>query len=279
MSINRNPRNHQLLSQIPDSNPFKKTVVPRAFDLLGDYEKDRESIFGTDERGVELRRDLSPEGKRGEAQKAIRRAIRDLRDLQKPLQEFRAKTETMRAAVRRPDYDKTDIVAALARRELRDRSRDLTFGQRAALMTGPDRDVNFIDAVLELEPWVSGIDKFNPNELQIYEAARQERTRDFHGQTLDQIAARESMETEAMMVINVVRNDLATDSGLESREFEAFAKPIETRAGAPWLVNNRTQVCEVAPDGTASYRPASTDEIRDGKEYGGLASYLASRVA
>ena len=50
---NRNPRNHQLLSQIAENNPFKKTVVPRAFDIGRDFEMDVEAV-GLDRR-------LSPE--------------------------------------------------------------------------------------------------------------------------------------------------------------------------------------------------------------------------
>ena len=69
---NRNPRNILLLQQIPDSNPFKKSVAA-AFDIAADLEKDLEA--------VRLDRRLSPEGRKETAQGHLRRAIRDLRDL------------------------------------------------------------------------------------------------------------------------------------------------------------------------------------------------------
>jgi hypothetical protein len=79
--------------------------------------------------------------------------------------------------------------------------------------------------------------------------------------------------------VAVARVDVQNDSGLESREFEAFARPIETRAGAPWILEDKKTICEVK-NGKAEYHPASEDELRDGKEYpGGLAEYLAARVA
>jgi hypothetical protein len=47
--------------------------------------------------------------------------------------------------------------------------------------------------VLEHEPWVSGINIYSPDELQIYEMAKQERLRDLHGPLLDTIAEREGL--------------------------------------------------------------------------------------
>ena len=137
---NRNPRNHQLLSQIGENNPFKAAVA-RAFDIADDFTRDMETVG--------LNRKLSVEGKQEEAQRHLRRAIRDLRDLQKPLDEFRSKTAAMDAAAKKlPAFDKTDIVGAMNRREIRDASRAMTSGQRAAKLSGPTRSVAFIDAVL-----------------------------------------------------------------------------------------------------------------------------------
>ena len=269
----RNPRNLLLLEQIK-GNPFAKTVAPRAFDILSDFEKDMEA--------VSLNRKLSAEGRQEEAQKYLRRAIRDLRDIQKPLDEYRAKTEEMRASIKLATYDKTDVVAAMARREIRDASRAMTFGQRAAKLSGPTRSVAYIDAVLEFEddPWLSGIDVFNVNEVQVFEEAKLERLRDLHGPLLDQVAERENTEREVRdLILAVARVDIQAASGLESKVFEAIARPIETRAGAPWILPDRKTVCEVLPNGQAAYHPASEDELRDGRQFPDLAAYLASRAA
>jgi hypothetical protein len=128
-------------------------------------------------------RRLSAEGRADATRDLLKKAIRDLRDIQTPLKEHRAKTEEMRATVKRPAFDKTDIAAALARREIRDVSRAMTSGQRAAKLAGPTRSIAFVDALLEFEddPWMAGVDVFNPNELEIYEIAKQERLRDLHG--------------------------------------------------------------------------------------------------
>jgi hypothetical protein len=270
--INRNPRNLQLLSQISDSNPFKKTVAT-AFDLPDFLARDMEAVA--------LDRRLSEEGKKEKRQGHLRKALRELRDLQKPVDEFHNATEAMRAKVKRPAYDKTDYVAALNRKELRDASRAMTFGQRSMRMTGPTRSKAFIDAVLEFEddPWMAGINLDDPGEREIFEAAKQERLRDFHGPLLDQIAARDATESEARMIPTVVRNDIQSDSGLEHKDFEAEAKRIETRADELWVTSDRTQVVEVQPDGTAVYRPvASKEEAENSRVYSPQA-YQAARAA
>jgi hypothetical protein len=274
---NRNPRNLQLLSQISDLNPFKKTIAPRVFDIGHDMERDVEAIFARDATGQSLRRDLSPEGKRDEALKAARRAIRDLRDIKKPLEEYHAKTETMRAEATLPAYDKGGYASRL-RRELRDRSFAMTVGQRAGLLTGPNRSTEFIDALLELPAWASGIDIYSPDQLEIYKIAKEERLRDLYGPLLDTVADREGVEKETMMILNVVRGDIQNDSGLESRDFEAFAKPIESKARAPWVMEDGKTICEVV-NGKPEYHQGSPDELRDAVKYPNPESFLASRAA
>jgi hypothetical protein len=269
----RNSRNLLLLQQIA-RNPFAKTVAPAAFDILSDFERDMEA--------VSLNRKLSAEGRQEEAQKHLRRAIRDLRDIQKPLEESRAKIETMRASIKLAAYDKADIVAAMNRRELRDASRAMSFGQRSALLSGPTRSKAFIDALLEFadDPWLAGVDVFNPNELQGFEAAKEERRRDLNGPVLDAIAEREAEVEEVVgLVINVVRGDIRADYGLN--DFEAIAKEIESKAGAVWLRkdkdwdgNERIFVVDVQNHRS---RVATPDEERDGVFFKDFSEYQASR--
>jgi hypothetical protein len=270
----------QLLQQI-EKNPLRPKVAA-AVDIVADFVLDAEAV-GLDRR-------LSPEGKAEKAQGNLRKALRDLRDLRKTaLDEHHAKTETMRAKVQRPTFDKSDIVGALARRELRDASRAMTFGQRSAKLAGPTRSVSFIDALLEFpdDPWVSGVDVFNPSELEIFEAAKQQRLRDHYGQLLDQIEERDAVESEARMILDVARVDIQDASKLASKDFEEIAKPIESKAGAHWLKkstdldgNERIIVLDLAPlPGAPTSRWATPDEIRDGKYYRDHAEYLADRAA
>jgi hypothetical protein len=274
--MSTNLKYFQLLAQI-EKNPLKSKVAA-AVDIVADFALDTEAV-GLDRR-------LSPEGKRDKAQGNLKKALRDLRDVRKTaLDEYHAMTETMRGTVERPAYDKSDYASAL-RRELRDAARVMSLGQRAALMSGPARDVNFIDAVLEQPAWVSGINTYDPGELALYEGAKAERLRDLHAPLLDAIAERDAVESEAQMILDVARGDIAADSGLQSREFADVCKQIESGIGAPWTkkttkIDGTEQVIlfEPQPDGTVRNRPATPDEARDGREYADLQSYLASRAA
>jgi hypothetical protein len=160
--MNRHPRNASLLARISKTNPFLERA--QAFFGIGNsYDRDLEEI-AQDAR-------LSPEGKRERVKERRQEALGKLAELQKPITDYHRESERLRAGIKQPSYDKTDVVAALARRELRDRSVLMTSGQRAGKLSGPHRSVAFIDAVLEFEddPWMSGIDIFNPNEVEIFE--------------------------------------------------------------------------------------------------------------
>jgi hypothetical protein len=275
--MSTNLKYFQLLQQI-EKNPFAKTVAPAVFDIASDHRRDME-VVGADRR-------LSPEGKWDAAQKHLRKALRDLRDIQKPLEEYHAKTETMRASKKLAVYDKTDVVGAMNRIHLSNRSLTMTFGARAMRMTGPHLDKAFRDAVLEFAPWVSGFDEFEPNELKLYEEAKQERDRELNGPLLDQIAERDSIESEVRdLIVAVARVDIQDASGLSGREFEAAAKPIESKVGAPWLkryVEDGREVVRVvdfeAPGGPVG-RIATEDEKRDGQFFKDFAEYQAARAA
>jgi hypothetical protein len=202
--MNRNPRNESLLSQISETNPFRETLAPRVFAIGQEFEKAVEDV-GLDRR-------LSQEGKKDKARGHLQKALRDLLDLQKPIDEYRKQTESLRSGMKAPTYDKADLVGAMNRRELRDRAALMTFGQRAALMSGPRRDTNFIDALLEQPAWMSGVNIDDPGEREIYEAAKESRLRDLNGPLMDALEARDRTESEIAMVINVVKNDLESDA-------------------------------------------------------------------
>jgi hypothetical protein len=197
--MNRDPRNKHLLAQLSAHNQFKP-LAARAFDIGSAFEKGVADV-GSDGR-------LSPQGKREAAKGHLEKARADLLALQKPVEDYRRETVSLRGGMRSPTFDKTDNYAALLRREMRDRSVAMTPGQRAGLLTGPGRSVEFIDALLEAQPWVSGINVHEKGEIDIYEAAKQERLRDLNGPLLDALEARASVEAEITMVLDIVRGDI-----------------------------------------------------------------------
>jgi hypothetical protein len=274
---NRTPRNLMMLQQqISDSNPFKKTLVPRVFDIGSDFESDMQAV------GLSGK---SPEWRQEQAQEHRRRALRDLRDIPNPLKEYIAKTDEMDAATKKlPPLDRSDDYALKLRMELRQTLKTADPGQRGMLLAKPA----YYDAFSETEPEASGLflaEDFKGTispEIQkdrdTVAAAKEKRRQDLHAPLVAVVAERRNIESEAMMVVNTIRGDIQTDSGLEPREFEAEAKRIETRADGPWLTNDRKQVVEIGADGKANYRLASVDEARDGRVFT-QEVYAASRAA
>ena len=92
---------------------------------------------------------------------------------------------------------------------------------------------------------------------------------------LERIASRVGEKTT---LLDVARNDIQNASGLELAEFEAFAKVVESRIGAPWKMKDGKTICEVV-NGKAEYHLGSEDELRDAVDYPNEAAYLAARAA
>jgi hypothetical protein len=190
------------LQQISASNPFKAELAHRLFAIGNNFDRDIEAL-GQDRR-------WSAEHKREKSKGIVQEALRALDDAQRPIADYHKQSEAMRGGIKMPSYDKTDVVAALNRKELRDLARTMTFGQLEMRMIGAGRSVEFIDALLELEPWASGINVHNPNEAGLIETAKQSRLADLNGPLMTALEARATTESEIMMVANVVRNDITS---------------------------------------------------------------------
>jgi hypothetical protein len=203
--MDRRPRNNSLLAQLATTNPFRE-LAQSIFNVGSAFEKSVADV-GQDGR-------LSPQGKRERAQSHLAKARADLLELQKQVDINRAQTASLQSEMKSPVYDRADVVAALGRQELRAASRAMTSGQRAAHLAGPTRSKAFVDATMEFadDPWMSGVDVFNPNELELYEAAKAERLRDLNGPLVTALEARASVESEILMIVNMVKNDLEADA-------------------------------------------------------------------
>jgi hypothetical protein len=225
MAVDRGPRNLQLKAQVGKNNPFRKLAFGLLDDISGGSAKDLEALGQN--------RNWSPEGRKNEARNLTRKAERARHDRLKPLAQYNAETEAMQAKVKLPDLDRTDEYAVRLHFRMLDLSYDMTPLERMGLMSGPGRDPDFIDAVSREKPWVSGLRE--KSELDVLAQAKEERLAELHGPLQDTIAARKSNSDEVMMIANMVRGDLLSDSvdaGLTRAEFEAEAKAIESKVAA-----------------------------------------------
>jgi len=233
---------------------------------------------------IKANSDLSQTGREKELTAQARQALRDLRDLRKPLEEMQTRRARLHDGVQRKQFDKSDIVGAMNRAEIR---------SVIASLQPPDRiqalfDPVFRDAVLEQPPLVSGIK--SAGELKIYEDAKSAQLADMHGPLMQELQALDEEIDGARAVLDVARNDVKAELGVADGVFEEFAKPIEKRLNAPWLKRikdssgaeriHRITAADPDFDKTSSgSRLATPDEIRDGKFYADHAEFLADRSA
>jgi hypothetical protein len=200
--MDRNPRNQSLLAQLSETNPFKAELVHHFFAIGNGFQKAVEDV-GSDGR-------LSLQGRKEKAREHAAKALRELDDAARPITAYRKETETLRAGMRTPVYDRTDKYAADLRRELRDRSCIMSPAQRAGKLVGPGRDVAFIDAVMEQPCWCSNINPYDKGELEIFETAKAERLRELNSELVRALDARGAVDAEISMVANIIRTDITS---------------------------------------------------------------------
>jgi hypothetical protein len=270
-------RNSQLLQQV-GAHPLKAALA-KCFDIAENFQGDVEFL--------QLDKNLSAEGRQNAMQAKLRAAIRDLRDAKAPIGELQAKVDSKRKAVAMPAFDQADVVGFLRRQELRAALRMANAGQRAMLL----EDENFADSLLEqpaalsgLQPQQIGTDKNQGNQdFLLVEAVKKRRLESLFAPQLAEIDAMEKTIAEANMIADLARVDLQSNSGMDSRVFAEFVKPVESKQNAPWLRkdkdwdgNERTIVIDVQNHRS---HVASEREILDGKFYRDHAEYLADRAA
>lgn len=107
---------------------------------------------------IHANEDLTPEGKR----KAVRQLVQDLvlPQLKQAAATVRAAQDyaaQKRATLRPSGGDKTDVVGALIRKDIRDRFAAMDDAKRTALLTAPGLDPVTAAALAEAPAWLSGI--------------------------------------------------------------------------------------------------------------------------
>jgi hypothetical protein len=127
----------------------------------------------------------------------IDRAARELKD--------------RRAALKRPVLDRTDVVAAGDRREIRSRLQSLPHIEQVKILLNPNCDSRILEALLDGPRELSGV---ADDVYAQVESAQLER---LHGPALREIEEMESAVAEAVAAVDVARNDVRAQSGLEER--------------------------------------------------------------
>lgn len=268
-----NPRTQSILKRLEkfSEHPATPKLIAAATNCLAIAEK-----FAAQREQLDRDVNLSDLGRRAKITDATKSHARALRDARVPIAEVAQQIENLRGKIKPVAVDRTDVVAAILRAEIRTYMRGLgTQDQIAALLKQSEPAI--LDAVLETPAALSGV------APEHYAVAKETRERQLHGPALKQIAELQTIVDEADAAAQVARNDLAVTSGLDQADFEKVVRPIETRQQAPWLIKaGEGKILRVFPEkrGTHEmYKPAEPDEISDGIFFKDEAEYLASCAA
>jgi hypothetical protein len=191
-----------------------------------------------------------------------------------PVRALKRDIAAKRDALRPAEPDPANFAAAIAGTEYRGYMRSLKPLDRDALLLTTS-DIRLLEAALSAPPELSG---FSASDRDTIEKVEQHYVRLKHPNEVVELETLDELLAEAEAIAQVARDELRRVAGLSAQEFEAEAKKIEA---AVWLVGEpgNEQVCEPGPDGTATYRVATSDEVSSGVRYASAAEYYAARAA
>ncbi len=206
-----------ILSRIPRDKSFSERAVHAA-----------EAIFGVGERLQTLKatldddRNLSEEGRRTKFAEGATALLKDFAKASRPVRVALNHAKAQRDGLQPTKVDKTDVVAAMQREEVRAFMRTLPVGQRIATAMA---DPAVGEAVLDgSSPALSGLDARQVGEL------RDGYLQQKFGSQIAEISSLEEVFTEVANASYLVRKSLAEATGLPPILFEERMAPIEQEA-------------------------------------------------
>jgi hypothetical protein len=241
-----------------------------------------ESALGAAEKfagrvaAIKIDKHLSPEGKTNAITKQLRATLRDIRDAGSPIDAMRTKLAALVASIKPVSFAKDDLAGALLRQDLRVALRNMSLGEKAAVLLGEKADAAFVDATLEAPGLLSGVDP------QMFEQVREQRLETMFSAESFEAEALSDQIAEAQAGLEIARGDLSRAANLPQWEFDKLATEIAEKRDAPWLkrdVSNGAEQIVVVRPGQSHYPVATPDDLRDGKYFGSLAEYNAARAA
>jgi hypothetical protein len=261
-----NERNAHLLARY-ERHPMRKEVEGALTTA---------EVFAENLKSIRADKNLSDVGRENAIRAKTRLALRDVREFGAPINAMRTKLSSIRAQIKPVSVDKADVAGAVLRGELRAAMRGMSLAEKAAVLLGEKADPAFVDAALEAPALLSGV------APQMFEQIREQRIETmFSAETFEAEALNDRIE-EAESAMTIARQDIAKSSDLRDHEIKMIADEISAKKNAPWLKRDRdsngNEIIIVVPLQGGPAKPASPDEIRDGRFYRDHAEYQSRAV-
>jgi hypothetical protein len=190
---------------------------------------------------------------------------------------MKQKLAQLTALIKPVSFDKSDFAGAVLRSELRTALRAMTLTEKAAALLGEKAIPDFIDAALEGPALLSGIDPA------MFETVREQRLESLYARESFEIEALSDQIAEAESGLQVAKDDIKRAAALPEHEFAKISTEVAEKRNAVWLKrfkrDDGSEYLVVVPLQGGGARPATSDDIRDGKEYASYGEYQADRAA
>ena len=184
--------------------------------------------------------------------------------------------KSLRDEIRLQSPDKSDVVGAMRRREMREFLRGMPAKERNAYVSQrrESMDPDLALAIVEMPAEFSGVIESDRNDLLDRALEAQ------HGENMTQLKKLESAIEIAESAVETGRDEVRLETGLDAQTFNDRATPFEAKTSVPWLRRRK------AADGTEQTvvvdlergveRPATPEEIHSGAFYRDAADYRNS---
>ncbi|MGX1107513.1 hypothetical protein [Bradyrhizobium elkanii] len=165
---------------------------------------------------------------------AMSEAVSPLHRARQTIKSAKTERDELRAKVKPPATDKTDLVSAMLRAEMRDWFRSKPQSERDRISADPAKmDSQLALALMEMPAELTGVSAMHRNAL-IEHTVQAE-----HAETIATIKDLERGIELAERAVEASREEIRKDTGLERAAFDGLAAPIEKKATAPWLRKGR----------------------------------------
>jgi hypothetical protein len=194
----------EFLKRLPSTAKEERALVEAAFGIPGGIRQKKQEIFA-DAR-------LSDAGKVEDVRKmATGTPLQHLRQIRQRAANMAADTRNMRAALKPKEVDRTDIVAEMQRKELRDYLRSMPDGKKVgAAMENPE----IAEAAFHAHPMLSGL---SGAQLEVIREGYLERQ---FGPQLREIKAREEVVEVLDAALEVAASQFLKETGLSEESLE-----------------------------------------------------------
>jgi hypothetical protein len=202
----------------------------------------------------------------GAADDALQYALSDLvpqfKKGRDTIQAAKREVASLRDKIKLQPSDKTDVVGAIRRWEMREFLRAMPDKDRRAYVSKRRENIDpeLALAISELPAEFSGVLETDRNEL-LDRALRAQ-----HGEAMDQLVELERAIEVTESAVEVGRDEVRLETGLPAHAFNERAAQIEAKAPTPWLRREGEQTVVVELDKRVA-RPATPEEIATGAFY------------